>query len=88
MVPISLLVTSGGRYVCRNDWQGQDKVSFGNAVVQRLKDKLWPGDIKFSIDNFSITLSDTGEVLYLDNSYSDWVSQSDAITVTPYQMQN
>ncbi len=57
--------------------KGQDKVSFGNAVVQRLKDKLWPGDIKFSIDNFSITLGDTGEVLYLDNSYSDWVSQSD-----------
>ncbi len=55
--------------------KGQDKVSFGSAVVQRLKDKLWPGDIKFSVDNFSITLSDTGQILYLDNSYAEWLAQ-------------
>ena len=55
---------------------GQDKVSFGNAVVQRLKDKLWPGEIKFSAENFSISFSDTRQVLYLDPSYNDWLSKS------------
>lgn len=55
--------------------KGLDKVTFGQAVVQRLKDKLWPGEIQFSIENFSITLKDNGEVLYLDSSYADWLAQ-------------
>lgn len=56
---------------------GQDKITFGGAVVERLRDKGWHGDADFSPSDFSIKLGENKPVLYLDNSYADWLAAPD-----------
>ncbi len=56
-----------------------DKGSFAQAVVDRLKAKGWPGQITYKPDDFSISLGvDKGaSSLFLGNSYADWLAAAD-----------
>lgn len=55
--------------------KGLDKVSFGQAVIRRLKEKGWKGNLTFSADPFSIKSDSDQVVYYLDNTYKDWVAK-------------
>ncbi len=55
-----------------------DHANFARLMIKRLADKGWPTPVTYQADTFSLKISD-GQVLYLDNTYRDWLNADDAV---------
>lgn len=54
-----------------------DQTNFARLMIKRLEDKGWPTPVIYQADTFSLKLGE-GHILYLDNTYKDWLSAEGA----------